>query len=110
MPLGPRLVWGRGWFRLVVSGGAQVGQERATGIQTKEQDKLSGLEMPGVLEVLGLIAGEKRYPKDISLKRKIMQVSMVAHNFIPVLERPRQTDFCEATVSVHNGFQAYRSI
>lgn len=31
-----------------------------------------------------------------------MQVSMVAHNFIPVLERPRQADFCEAMVSVHN--------
>lgn len=38
-----------------------------------------------------------------------MQVSMVAHNFIPVLERPRQADFCEAMVSVHE-FQAYRSI
>lgn len=31
-----------------------------------------------------------------------MQVSMVAHNFIPILERPRQADFCEAMVSVHN--------
>lgn len=90
-------------LELVKKGPQEFRQKNKTSCLDWRRSSVTG-DLPGF---------DSRRRKDTqrtSLLREIYQVSMVAHNFIPVLERPRQTDFCEALVSVHNGFQAYRSI